>query len=71
MRIDEAPRDTVRTWKRDGSENRMSAFAAATNIRRSAADAAVREESVAAIALRLRAGERFETRHALFHFEGA
>lgn len=59
----------VRTWKSDGTTNRMRLQAAAWNLKRNAADDAVRGSPVDVIAALLDAGEEIETRLAVFFAE--
>lgn len=55
-----------RTWKRDGSVNRMGMHAACKNIKGNAVRMDIRKESILTIRMLLARGERLETQRAVF-----
>lgn len=55
-----------RTWKRDGSVNRMEMKAACENIKSFAIRKDIREEGILTIRMRLARGETLETKRARF-----
>lgn len=55
-----------RSWKRDGSTNRMEMQVACENIKEFAICKDIQKESVLTIRKRLARGETLETKHAFF-----